>query len=99
VLKIVVLILLLASVHFRWRWRAADRTRLFRLVDVIGRWSMVDVFVVAVLVALVRLGNVAQVKAEPGVMFFAAVVVLTMFAAMTFDPRLMWDVIEEREHG
>lgn len=98
ILKIGVLALLLVSVAGRWRWRPVDRTRLYRLVDFIGRWSMVDVFVVAVLVALVRLGNIASVQAEPGVVFFAAVVVLTMFASLNFDPRLIWDAMEER-HG
>lgn len=98
ILKIGVLALLLASVAGRWHWRPVDRTRLYRLVDFIGRWSMVDVFVVAVLVALVRLGNIASVQAEPGVVFFGAVVVLTMFASLNFDPRLIWDAMEEG-HG
>lgn len=98
ILKIGVLALLLTSVAGRWRWRPVDRTRLYRLVDFIGRWSMVDVFVVAVLGALVRLGNIASVRAEPGVVFFGAVVVLTMLASISFDPRLIWDAMEER-HG
>jgi paraquat-inducible protein A len=97
VLKITVLSLLLVSVSGRWRWRPVDRSRLYRIVDVVGRWSMVDVFVVSVLVALVRMGNFASVQAEAGALFFAAVVVLTMFAAMSFDPRLIWDAVEERD--
>jgi paraquat-inducible protein A len=97
VLKIAVLSLLLVSVSGRWRWRPVDRSRLYRIVDVVGRWSMVDVFVVSVLVALVRMGNFATVQAEAGALFFAAVVVLTMFAAMSFDPRLIWDAVEERD--
>jgi len=95
VLKISVLSLLLVSVSARWRWRPVDRSRLYRIVDVVGRWSMVDVFVVSVLVALVRMGNFATVQAEAGALFFAAVVVLTMFAAMSFDPRLIWDAMEK----
>jgi paraquat-inducible protein A len=97
VLKITVLSLLLVSVSGRWRWRPVDRSRLYRIVEVVGRWSMVDVFVVSVLVALVRMGNFANVQAEAGALFFAAVVVLTMFAAMSFDPRLIWDAVEERD--
>jgi paraquat-inducible protein A len=58
---------------------------------------MVDVFVVSVLVALVRMGNFATVQAEAGALFFAAVVVLTMFAAMSFDPRLIWDAMEGKD--
>lgn len=97
VTKIAVLSLLLVSVNGRWRWRPVDRSRLYRIVDFIGRWSMVDVFVVSVLVALVRMGNFATVQAEPGALFFAVVVVLTMFAAMSFDPRLIWDAMEDRD--
>jgi paraquat-inducible protein A len=71
--------------------RIRDRTRLYRLIEFIGRWSMIDVFMVSLLVALVRLGFVASVTPGPGVIAFAAVVVLTMTASATFDPRLMWD--------
>jgi paraquat-inducible protein A len=94
--KIVLLLLLLVSVHWRWRWRLAARTRIYRLVHFVGRWSMVDVYVVTILAALVSIGNLATVEAQPGIIFFGAVVVLTMFAAMTFDPRLMWDAAEGR---
>ncbi|MGD9386806.1 MAG: paraquat-inducible protein A [Gammaproteobacteria bacterium] len=92
--KIVLLVYLLASVQWRWKGALAARTRLYRLVHFVGRWSMVDVYVVTILVALVSLGNLATVEAQPGIIFFGAVVVLTMFAAMTFDPRLMWDAAE-----
>lgn len=95
--KIVLLAWLLTSVHLGWRRRTLLRTRVYRLVELVGRWSMVDVYVVTVLAALVYLGNLARVTPQPGVVFFGAVVVLTMFAAMTFDPRLMWDALEERE--
>lgn len=90
-LKLVVLTYLLISVQRRSSWRPKDRTRLYRVTEGIGRWSMVDIYVVTILVALVQLGAVAKVEAAPGALFFAAVVVLTMFAAMTFDPRLIWD--------
>ena len=91
VLKLVILVSLLISVHRASHWRPVDRTRLYRLTEAIGRWSMVDVFVVTILVALVRLGNLATVEAQTGAVFFGAVVVLTMLAAESFDPRLIWD--------
>ncbi len=97
-LKLLILVFLLLSVQWRAAWRPRDRTRLYRVLEVIGRWSMVDVFVVTILVALVRLGNLASVQAEPGAIFFCAVVVITMFAAMSFDPRLIWDVLEREQH-
>jgi len=75
--------------------RPGDRTRLYRLTEAVGRWSMVDIYVVTILVALVRLGNLATIQAEAGAIFFAAVVVITMFAAMSFDPRLIWDIWEQ----
>lgn len=95
--KLVILILLLVSVRFRWRWRPRDRTVLYRLTELVGRWSMVDIYVVTILVALVRLGAVATIEAGPAAVYFAAVVVLTMFAAESFDPRLIWDALEEEQ--
>jgi len=93
-LKLVILTFLLISVQRKSAWRPKDRTRLYRITEAIGRWSMVDIFVVTILVALVNLGNLATIKAGPGAAFFGAVVVITMFAAMSFDPRLIWDVKE-----
>jgi len=90
-MKLVILVYLLVSVQLRSTRRLRDRTRLYRITEVVGRWSMVDIFVVTILVALVRLGNLATIEAGPGAVFFAAVVVITMFAAMSFDPRLIWD--------
>jgi paraquat-inducible protein A len=66
-------------------------TRLYRMTEYIGRWSMVDVFVVAILVGVVQLGSVMQIEAGAGAVAFASVVVLTMLAARSFDPRLIWD--------
>lgn len=91
VLKLVVLSWLLVSIRFRSHWRTIDRTRVFRLTEFVGRWSMVDIFVIAVLSALVQFGNLAMIEPGIGSLSFAAVVVLTMFAAHTFDPRLIWD--------
>ncbi len=90
-IKLLILTYLLVTVRNRDRRRPRDRTRLYRLTQFIGRWSMVDVFAVTILVALVRLGFFATVDAGPGANYFAGVVVVTMFAAETFDPRLIWD--------
>jgi paraquat-inducible protein A len=95
VLKILALMFLLVSVQRRSNWRPEDRTRLYRIVEIIGRWSMLDMFVVSLSVALVQLGVVANVEPANGAAFFGAVVVLTMFAANSFDPRLIWDGIAE----
>jgi len=93
--KLLILIFLLLSVHFRSAWRPRDRTTLYRLTELVGRWSMVDIYVVTILVALVKLGAIASIEAGPAAVFFASVVVVTMFAAESFDPRLIWDVLEE----
>lgn len=93
--KLVILIFLLLSVKFRSTWRPKDRTTLYRLTELVGRWSMVDIYVVTILVALVKLGAIATVEAGPAAVYFAAVVVTTMFAAESFDPRLIWDVLKE----
>ena len=63
--------------------------------ELLGRWSMVDIFVVGILVSLVQLGNYMTILPGPGALAFAAVVMLTMFAAMSFDPRLLWDRMDE----
>lgn len=90
-LKLISLTLLLVSVQRRSRWHPRQRTRLYRLVELVGRWSMLDIYVVTLLAALVRLGPLGTVKAGPAALAFGAVVVLTMFASMQFDPRLIWD--------
>lgn len=91
VLKLTILIGLLISIRMESKWRNVDRSRLYRITEFVGRWSMVDVFVIAILVALVQFGNLADVDPGAGALSFGAVVVLTMFAARTFDPRLIWD--------
>jgi len=91
VLKILALGYLAFSVQSRSQWRPRDRARLYRIVEQVGRWSMVDVYVVTILVALVHLGSLANVEARVGGFYFGAVVVLTMLAAESFDPRLIWD--------
>ncbi|MGB0713230.1 MAG: paraquat-inducible protein A [Gammaproteobacteria bacterium] len=90
-LKLIALAYLLISVRRESRWRPRDRTRLFRVAEAVGAWSMVDIYLVAILSALVSLDALATIEAGLGASFFAAVVVLTMFAAHSFDPRLIWD--------
>jgi paraquat-inducible protein A len=94
VLKLLTLTYLLLSVHFRSHWRPRERTMLYRITESVGRWSMIDIFVIAILVALVKLGALATIEAGAGTVAFAGVVVITMFAAMSFDPRLIWDALE-----
>jgi paraquat-inducible protein A len=78
----------------RWRSRRwlIGRTRLYRFIDFIGRWSSIDLFMISILVALVQFGALTRVRPEAGAMAFAAVVVVTMLASRCFDPRVMWDV-------
>lgn len=92
--KLFILIYLLISVQRKSQWRPVERTRLYRVTEAIGRWSMTDIYVVTILVALVHLGNLATIEAGTGALFFGAVVVLTIIAAMTFDPREIWDNME-----
>jgi len=85
---------LLSTVQSRWTWRPRTRARLFRLVEIIGRWSMTDIYVGAALVALVQFNAIAQVSAGPAALPFAAVVIFTMMSAISFDPRLIWDPVD-----
>ncbi|EXI87724.1 MAG: Paraquat-inducible protein A [Candidatus Accumulibacter regalis] len=89
--KLIALIYLLLSVQRGMPGACHQRARLYRMVELIGRWSMLDVFVVTFIVALVQLQPLMAVQPGPAVLFFAVVVVLTMIAAETFDPRLIWD--------
>jgi len=95
VLKLCGLSYMLISTQRHATGRLRDRTRLYRVVEFIGRWSMIDVFMVSILVALVRMGLLASVTPGLGGVFFAAVVILTMLASFSFDPRLMWDAAGE----
>lgn len=95
-LKLLVLSYLSFSVQCKSKWRPVDRTRLYRIAEVVGRWSMVDVYVVTILVALVNLGALATIEAGPAALYFCGVVIITIFAAMSFDPRLIWDQMEDK---
>jgi paraquat-inducible protein A len=94
-LKLAGLSVLLLSVQFKWKTSQRQRTTMYTLIETIGRWSMLDVFSIAVLGALVELGMLANVKAGPAGTFFCAAVVITIFAAESFDTRLIWDAEEE----
>ena len=90
--KVIGLIILLYSIHFN-RWtRLAQKTAMFRFIKFIGRWSMLDIFVIALLSALVDFGFFTVIKAASAATFFTFVVITTMFAAISFDPRLLWDI-------
>ena len=90
VLKIGVLGLLAWTVRWKPQWRRLERARLYRLIEAVGHWSMLDVYVVVLLAATVRFGPLASVSAGDGLLSFAAVVVLTLLATWSFDPRLIW---------
>ncbi len=90
VLKIAGLLVLTWTAQRRSDWRRLERARLFRLMEAVGHWSMLDVYVVVVLTASVRFGAFASVSPGPGLLSFAAVVILTMLATYSFDPKLIW---------
>jgi paraquat-inducible protein A len=91
IMKLIILSFLLITVQKGSSWRPKDRTRLYRITEIVGAWSMVDIFLVGILSALVSLDVLSTIRPGIGASFFAAVVVFTMFAAHSFDPRLIWD--------
>jgi paraquat-inducible protein A len=98
-LKVVGLTILLLTTRARTKRCLRDRTTLYRVIDHIGRWSMIDIFMGSILVALLQFGAIVSVVPGPGALAFASVVILTMLAAQTFDPRLMWDAVGAQAHG
>lgn len=90
ILKIAALALLAVTAQRKSRWRQAERASLYRVIETVGHWSMLDVFVVVLLVGMVRFGAVATVEPAAGLLAFGGVVVLTMLASASFDPRLIW---------
>ena len=90
-MKFLVLGTLLITCQRRSRWAMRERSKLYRLIEVVGYWSMLDVLVVALIAALVQFRSLSTIDPRMGILFFGLVVVLTMFAAMSFDPRLIWD--------
>ncbi len=99
-LKLVTLTSLLLSIQLGTTYHPKKRMTLYRLIEAMGRWSMVDVYVVTILIALVKSGNIATIEAGPGIVFFASVVVISMIAVISFDPRLIWDTagLNETKH-
>lgn len=98
VYKVVGISILLASIHFKKKNHLKKKTIMFRCIAFIGRWSMLDIFVIALLAALVNFGFFSSVSASHAATFFCGVVVLTMCAAITFDPRLLWDHCQPQPH-
>jgi paraquat-inducible protein A len=96
-LKILGLAYLAVSTQLHSQWLPVQRTRIYRAVELVGRWSMLDIYVITMLVALVQFQALATIEAGPASIAFGAVVVLTLLAAMAFDPRLIWDAAE-RNH-
>jgi paraquat-inducible protein A len=96
VLKLVGLSIMLITIQTGRAGWLRDRVRLYHIVRFIGRWSMIDIFMESLLGALVAFGSVITIEPGVGALAFCAVVILTMFAAETFDPRLMWDAAEQR---
>ncbi|WP_226876524.1 paraquat-inducible protein A [Microbulbifer hainanensis] len=96
VMKLLGLIILLIQIQLRVPLIPLQAMKLYRVVSGIGRWSLLDLFMISILVALVDMGAIAQVTAGPGSTAFATVVVVTMTAARSFDPRLIWDAYDER---
>ncbi|MEO5691705.1 MAG: paraquat-inducible protein A [Usitatibacter sp.] len=94
--KLVSMSFLLVTAQRRSTWRPEQRAKLYRATHYIGRWSMVDIYVGAVLVAMVQLKAFASIVPGPGAVYFALVVILTMSASMSFDPRLTWDPLDDK---
>ncbi|NND91401.1 MAG: paraquat-inducible membrane protein A [Granulosicoccus sp.] len=95
VIKFVIIAGLALSLHFDWEMSSRTRSRLHVLTEFIGRWSMIDVFVVAVLAALIQLGAILSIVPGVGINAFALSVVFTMLSASSLDPRLLWDHIAD----
>jgi paraquat-inducible protein A len=91
ILKMLALAVLAITVQRHSPWRRHQRARLYRMLDAVGHWSMLDVYVVALLVGLVRFRGIAEVLPGPGIAAFGAVVVLTLLSSLSLDPRLIWD--------
>jgi len=89
--KFLVLGVLFVTSQRRSRWAMKERAKLYRMVELVGYWSMLDVLVVAVVAALVKFQGLSDIEPRIGILFFGMVVIMTMLSAMSFDPRLIWD--------
>jgi len=94
--KLLVLIFLLYSVKMGSKWRRVDKNQLYTTIYIIGRWSMLDIFVMGIMISMVHFGDIAMVTLGWASLSFATMVVLTMFATESFDTRLLWD--EKKEY-
>ena len=101
--KFAILARLLLSVRFRWNRAARRLAGLYRLTEIVGRWSMVDIFAISLTVAMLQMGRLTSVEPRPGAMAFTLMVVITILAVRSFDPRLLWDTLKpvppEPAHG
>lgn len=95
--KVVGILLMLLSIQFRWSGWLKHKAKMFRFVEFIGRWSFLDIFVIAILASMVQFGFLSTIGANPAARYFTAVVILTMFAAISFDPRILWDSCTSEE--
>ncbi len=94
IFKVIGIMLVLLSIRRKWEGWLRHKTLMFRIIRFIGRWSMLDIFVIALMVAIVEFGTLNSIHAAPAATYFAAVVVCTMLAANTFDTRLIWEDAE-----
>lgn len=99
IFKLIALTMLLISVRARISWRPRKRTRLYRLLRLVGHWSMLDIYVVAIVAKLLQFRLAASAQVGPAALYFGAVVILTMLAANEFDPRLIWDSLRRENPG
>ncbi|MGJ7518618.1 paraquat-inducible protein A [Pseudomonas baetica] len=97
-IKFVALAMLLITVQRNSLWAQKERSTMYRFVELIGYWSMLDVIVVALVASLVKFQALADIEPRAGILFFGLVVVFTMLSAMSFDPRLIWDARGEGSH-
>ncbi|WP_432459429.1 paraquat-inducible protein A [Agarivorans sp. QJM3NY_25] len=91
VMKLIGLAVILLSLHFRFNLTNKQRIVIYRIIDIIGKWSMLDLFVLSIMIAVFERNNLVGVEAGAGATAFGAVVLLTLFAAKSFDTRLIWD--------
>lgn len=96
-LKMISLALIFLAVQYKWPRSAQINAKMFRIIEFVGRWSMLDIFIMSILLGIVKFDKVASVDFQPAALIFALVVLLTMFAALRFDSRLIWD--SHNEHS
>jgi len=97
--KLLTLFYLLYSVQIGSRWRLIEKNKLFKMIDVIGKWSMLDIFVIGLMISLVQFGELARVTTGYAAISFATMVVLTMLATESFDTRLLWDDTRDKDNN